>query len=129
MRHCSIWLATTQHEILGFANAPVLYLPRVADAAGATGTIRFQGLEEEVVMKAIHHQFFCAVVCSLMAGTAAEIAMKLAKGEEYKRSFQTTSNGERLVPSVLENGVVVTRDNLKLTVVSEGYQKEEDIFK
>ena len=64
-----------------------------------------------------------------MAGTAAEIAVKLARGEEFERTLETTSNGELLVPSVLEDGVVVTRDNLKLTVVSEGYQKEEDIFK
>lgn len=64
-----------------------------------------------------------------MASAAAEIAVRLAKGEACERTFQTTSNGEMLVPSVLENGVVVTRDNLKLTVVSEGYQKEEDIFK
>jgi D-xylose transport system substrate-binding protein len=64
-----------------------------------------------------------------MASAAAEIGVRLAKGEACDRTFKTTSNGEVLVPSILENGVVVTRDNLKLTVVSEGYQKEEDIFK
>lgn len=64
-----------------------------------------------------------------MASAAAEMAVRLARGEPCEKSFETTSNGEMLVPSLLENGVVVTRDNLKLTVVSEGYQKEEDIFK
>ncbi len=63
-----------------------------------------------------------------MASVAAGIAIRMARGEEGERSFTTTSNGKKLVPSIFENGVVVTRDNLKLTVVSEGYQKEEDIF-
>jgi D-xylose transport system substrate-binding protein len=34
-----------------------------------------------------------------------------------------------LVPSVFHDGMVVNRENLKLTVISEGYQKEEEIYK
>lgn len=64
-----------------------------------------------------------------MASAAAEIAIRLGSGLPCERTFQTTSNGEMLVPSILFNGVVVNKQNLKLTVVSEGYQKEEDIFK
>ena len=64
-----------------------------------------------------------------MAATAAELAMKLGAGVECEKTFQTISNGEILVPSVFHNGMVVNRENLKLTVVSEGYQKEEEIYK
>jgi len=64
-----------------------------------------------------------------MAATAAELAMKLGKGEEVEKTYQTISNGEVLVPSVFYNGVIVNRENLKLTVISEGYQKEEEIYK
>jgi D-xylose transport system substrate-binding protein len=64
-----------------------------------------------------------------MAATAAEIAMKLAKCEDCEKTFQTISNGEMLVPSVFHDGMVVNRENLKLTVISEGYQKEEEIYK
>jgi len=64
-----------------------------------------------------------------MAATAAELAMKLGKGEEYEKTFQTISNGEMLVPSVFHDGMLVNRENLKLTVISEGYQKEEEIYK
>jgi D-xylose transport system substrate-binding protein len=64
-----------------------------------------------------------------MASAAADIAVRLGKGLPCERTFQTTSNGEMLVPSILFNGVVVNKQNLKLTVVSEGHQKEEDIFK
>jgi len=64
-----------------------------------------------------------------MAATAAELAMKLGAGEECEKTFQTISNGEVLVPSVFHDGVIVNRENLKLTVISEGYQKEEEIYK
>ncbi len=64
-----------------------------------------------------------------LASTAAELAVKLGKGEECERTFETMSNGEVLVPSVFHEGVIVNRENLKLTVVSEGYQKEEEIYK
>lgn len=64
-----------------------------------------------------------------MAATAAEIAMKFGKGEDYEQTFQTVSNGARLVPSFLHNAMLVNKENLKLTVISEGYQKEEEIYK
>jgi len=64
-----------------------------------------------------------------MAATAAELAIKLANSEENEKTFQTISNGEILVPSVFHDGMVVNRENLKLTVISEGYQKEEEIYK
>jgi len=64
-----------------------------------------------------------------MAATAAELAMKLGHGEECEKTFQTISNGEVLVPSVFYEGMVVNRENLKLTVISEGYQKEEEVYK
>lgn len=64
-----------------------------------------------------------------MAATAAELAFKLASYEEFERTFQTISNGEVLVPSVFHNGMIVNRENLKLTVISEGYQKEEEVYK
>ena len=64
-----------------------------------------------------------------LATTAAELAMKMANCDECEKTFQTVSNGEMLVPAVLHNGMIVNRENLKLTVISEGYQKEEEVFK
>ncbi len=100
---------------------------------GLTGKVLIAGMDADLqnLQEIVKGNQTCTIFKPIqkMAWTAAEIAFKLARGEECDRTFQTTSNGELLVPSVLENGVVVTRDNLKLTVVSEGYQKEEDIFK
>jgi len=64
-----------------------------------------------------------------LASTAAELAFKLARGEESENTFQTISNGQKLVPVVFHDGMVVNRENLKLTVISEGYQTEEEVFK
>lgn len=64
-----------------------------------------------------------------IATTAAELAVKMAECEPCENSYQRISNGEILVPSILHNATVVNKENLKLTVISEGYQKEEEIFK
>jgi D-xylose transport system substrate-binding protein len=64
-----------------------------------------------------------------LAATAAEIAVSFGKGNDVEKTFQTVSNGKRLVPVVFHEGMVVNKDNLKLTVISEGYQKEEEVYK
>lgn len=64
-----------------------------------------------------------------MASTAADLAMKLAGCQECEKTYQTVSNGAVLVPAYLHNASVVNKGNLKLTVISEGYQKEEEVFK
>ncbi len=64
-----------------------------------------------------------------LASTAADIAMKFADCQECEKTYQTVSNGEILVPAFLHNASIVNKGNLKLTVISEGYQKEEEVFK
>lgn len=63
-----------------------------------------------------------------IASTAAELAMKLARGEPCERTFQTVSNGKVLVPAVFHDAMIVNKENLKLTVISEGYQTEEEVY-
>lgn len=63
-----------------------------------------------------------------LAATAADLAMKLARGENGERTYQTVSNGELLVPTVFHTGMIVNRENLQLTVISEGYQREEEVY-
>jgi D-xylose transport system substrate-binding protein len=63
-----------------------------------------------------------------IASTAAELAMTIGMTGECENFFQTVSNGACLVPTVFHNGILVNKDNLKLTVISEGYQSEEEVF-
>ncbi|PWE00034.1 D-xylose ABC transporter substrate-binding protein [Marinilabilia rubra] len=63
-----------------------------------------------------------------MAYTAVNMAMKLAEEEGPINTNITVNNGHKLVPSVLLSAQVVNRQNIKMTVVSEGYVKEEEIY-
>ena len=106
---------------------------KALDEAGIAGNVLVAGMDADLanLQEIVKGNQTCTVYKPIekMATAAAEIAMKLGKGEECERSFQTVSNGNKLVPSYLFNGVVVNKQNLRLTVVSEGYQKEEEIFK
>lgn len=113
-----------------------------AIALGVIRALKEAGLEEKVLLAGMDadlknlqeivagHQT-CTVYkpYEKLASTAAELAMKLASLEDSEKTFQTVSNGEMLVPAVLHNGMIVNRENLKLTVISEGYQKEEEVYK
>ncbi len=113
-----------------------------AIAMGVIKALREEGLEGKVLLAGMDadlenlqeivagHQT-CTIYkpYEKLAATAAELAVKLGKGEECERTFETISNGEVLVPSVFHEGVIVNRETLKLTIVSEGYQKEEEIYK
>ncbi len=64
-----------------------------------------------------------------LAATAADLAIKMANGGESEKTYQTVSNGAMLVPTFFHTGMIVNRENLKLTVISEGYQREEEVYK
>jgi D-xylose transport system substrate-binding protein len=57
---------------------------------------------------------------------AAEEAVRLASGEKTLADA-TISNGTAKVPTILLNPVVVTRDNIKTTVVKDGFQTLKSI--
>jgi len=55
------------------------------------------------------------------AAIAAEEAVRLAKGEKA-HAVGTMSNGKVKVPTIMLKPVVVTKDNIKTTVVKDGFQ-------
>jgi D-xylose transport system substrate-binding protein len=60
------------------------------------------------------------------AAVAAEEAVRLAKGEAT-RANKKINNGKMDVPAVLLKPIVVTRDNIKATVVKDGFQTLKSI--
>jgi D-xylose transport system substrate-binding protein len=60
---------------------------------------------------------------------AAEIAVALAEGKEFPKSQITDepNNGKVKVPSVLLEPVAVTKDNIKQTVVADGFITAEEL--
>lgn len=101
--------------------------------AGKEGSVLIAGMDADLenLQEIVAGHQTCTIYkpYEKMAATTAELAMKLARGETCEKTFQTISNGEVLVPSVFHDGMIVNRENLKLTVISEGYQKEEEIYK
>ncbi len=62
-----------------------------------------------------------------IATQAAELAMKLAQRRPIVAK-DAVANGKGDVPSVLLNIVSVTKENLRDTVVKDGFRKESDVF-
>lgn len=64
-----------------------------------------------------------------IALSAATIAVKMAKGKDATESMIcTVNNGHRMVPAILLKGQVVNKDNIRMTVVSEGFVEEQEIY-
>ncbi|GIM46699.1 D-xylose ABC transporter substrate-binding protein [Collibacillus ludicampi] len=63
------------------------------------------------------------------ATLAAELAMKMGKGEPVNEANQKVNNGKTDVPSVLLDPIVVTKDNIVDTVIKDGYQRLEEVYK
>lgn len=63
-----------------------------------------------------------------LANRAAEAAIALARGEQVT-STSTVNNGKKEVPSILLEPIVVDKNNVVQTVVKDGYQKLEDIYR
>lgn len=63
-----------------------------------------------------------------IAYKAAEIAVKLATESTFDEVHLAVNNGKKMVPSLLLPAMVVNKETLKLTVVADGYLKENKIF-
>lgn len=105
---------------------------RALREAGIEGKVKLAGMDAD--LNNLHEIISGFQTCTIykpyakIAATAAELAMTLGRDGESERMYQTVSNGASLVPTVFHNGVVVNRENLKLTVISEGYQNEEEVY-
>ena len=77
-----------------------------------------EGLQTMTVYKPIH----------LIANRSAEIAVQLGKGEEVKGD-STINNGLVDVPFIMLNPVMVDKDNILDTVISDGFHSFDDVYR
>ena len=63
-----------------------------------------------------------------LAKKAAYLAVELAKGEVVQADI-TIDNGYTEVPSVLIDVIPVTKENMRETVVADGFHTEKEIYK
>jgi D-xylose transport system substrate-binding protein len=64
---------------------------------------------------------------TLLASQAAEIAVKLAQRKPIIARDEI-DNGKARVPSIFLDIVAVTKENMKETVVKDGFRKKEDVY-
>ncbi|MBM7604871.1 simple sugar transport system substrate-binding protein/D-xylose transport system substrate-binding protein [Metabacillus crassostreae] len=64
---------------------------------------------------------------NLIAQQAAEMAVKVAKGEEIETST-TVDNNQISVPSILLEPIPVTKENIEDTIIKDGYLTKEEIY-
>ncbi|GKU81978.1 sugar ABC transporter substrate-binding protein [Niallia sp. NCCP-28] len=64
---------------------------------------------------------------NLLATKSAEIAMKAATGEMIETD-KKVNNGEIDVPSILLEPISVTKENIRETVIKDGYLTEKEVF-
>lgn len=63
-----------------------------------------------------------------LAYRAAEAAVALARGEKVETT-QTVNNGKKDVPAILLEAITVDKDNVVNTVIRDGYQKMDDVYR
>ncbi|WP_321289005.1 hypothetical protein [uncultured Sunxiuqinia sp.] len=53
----------------------------------------------------------------------------MAKGKNPTDNMSfTVNNGHHLVPAILLEGQIVNKQNIKMTVISEGFIAEQEVF-
>jgi D-xylose transport system substrate-binding protein len=64
-----------------------------------------------------------------LAEKAAEIAVAMAKKQPLTDPTSLIPNGKKDVTSILIEPIQVDKDNMDATVIADGYQKKEDVYK
>jgi D-xylose transport system substrate-binding protein len=65
----------------------------------------------------------------ILAKAAVEASLALARKQPVTAATTPVANGKKDVPSILLEPITVDKDNLATTVVKDGYQKLEDVYK
>lgn len=63
-----------------------------------------------------------------LAEKAAELAVKMAKGEDVGAD-KIVNNGKIDVPSILLDPIAVDKSNIDATVIADGFHSKEDVYK
>ena len=63
-----------------------------------------------------------------MAYTAAELCKKIINNENISEATTSLTNGYKEVPAILLEPITVDKNNLKSTVIADGFIKESDLY-
>ncbi len=63
-----------------------------------------------------------------IAEASVDLAIKLARGEKLKHIDTKINNGRKDVPTLFLQPVAVTKDNIRQTVIADGFFTEEQVY-
>ena len=64
-----------------------------------------------------------------LAYKAAELAIKIANNDKINDATRTVNNGQIEVPTIYLDPIAVDINNLKTTVIADGFQSESEVYK
>ncbi|MQA87808.1 MAG: substrate-binding domain-containing protein [Streptosporangiales bacterium] len=100
-------------------------------AAGFANNVPVTGQDAELaaIQRIVADEQYMTVYKAIKpeADAAAEMAVALLQGKKYDKATATKNNGSKDVPSVLLEPVAVTKDNIKETVVADGFWSVDEI--
>ncbi|MGJ7911629.1 sugar ABC transporter substrate-binding protein [Neobacillus sp. LXY-1] len=100
-------------------------------SVGLAGTVPVSGQDAELagVRRVISGTQTMTIYKSIqqLATKSAEVAIKAAKGETVKTNV-TINNGKMDIPSILLDPLAVTKENVRDTVIKDGYLTENEVF-
>ena len=65
----------------------------------------------------------------ILAYKAAEVAVMMARKQAVSDPTRPVHNGKKDIPSILLEPIQVDKDNMVATVIADGYQKLEEVYK
>lgn len=100
-------------------------------SVGLAGTVPVSGQDAELaaIHRIIKGEQTMTVYkpISIIANKAAELAIKVVNGDQIKID-KTIKNGQVETPSILLEPITVTKENIRDTVIKDGYLTEIDVF-
>jgi D-xylose transport system substrate-binding protein len=63
-----------------------------------------------------------------MAEKSAEIAFKMASGEDFEKPATTINNGQKDVPAILLEPIAVDKNNMKSIIIADGFYTEQQVY-
>ncbi|NRD79744.1 substrate-binding domain-containing protein [Bacillus sp. BRMEA1] len=101
-------------------------------SAGLAGKVPVSGQDSELaairrILKGTQTMTIYKSIKEL-ATKSAEMAIQVAKGEKVQTDT-TINNGAADIPSVFLTPVVITKNNIRDTVIKDGFLSEADVFK
>ncbi len=64
-----------------------------------------------------------------LAEAAVEAAFQILTNQVVRKAIHAVDNGRHLIPSILLDPIVVDTSNMEETVIADGYQKKEDVYR